>query len=91
MQSIVPATGATPRAGAVLLAAGRSTRMGGPNKLLLEFDGEPMVRRALRTLQAVPLDPIMVVLGPAARRRPKTTRCRSTPGCARSPGRWRRS
>ncbi len=66
MQAIVPATDAFPRAGAVLLAAGRSTRMGGPNKLLLEFDGEPMVRRTLRTLQAVPLDPVVVVLGPAA-------------------------
>lgn len=66
MQASVQATDALPRAGAVLLAAGRSTRMGGPNKLLLEFDGEPMVRRALRTLQAVPLEPIVVVLGPAA-------------------------
>ena len=29
----------------VLLAAGRSSRMGGPNKLLALFDGEPLVRR----------------------------------------------
>ncbi|GMV01536.1 MAG: nucleotidyltransferase family protein [Burkholderiaceae bacterium] len=66
MDSIGPA-GETPvRAGALLLAAGRSVRMGGPNKLLLELDGEPMVRRALRTLQAVPLDPVVVVLGAAA-------------------------
>jgi CTP:molybdopterin cytidylyltransferase MocA len=40
--------------------------MGGPNKLLVDVEGEPMVRRALRTLQAVPLTPIVVVLGPAA-------------------------
>ncbi|MCC7059792.1 MAG: NTP transferase domain-containing protein, partial [Burkholderiaceae bacterium] len=37
--------------GAVLLAAGRSSRMGGPNKLLIPVEGEPMVRRALRALQ----------------------------------------
>jgi molybdenum cofactor cytidylyltransferase len=29
---------------AVILAAGRSTRMGGPNKLLAELNGKPMVR-----------------------------------------------
>ena len=29
---------------AVILAAGRSTRMGGPNKLLAELDGKPLVR-----------------------------------------------
>lgn len=29
----------------VILAAGRSSRMGGPNKLLALFDGEPLVRR----------------------------------------------
>ena len=31
---------------AVVLAAGRSTRMGGPNKLLAEIDGKPLVRIA---------------------------------------------
>ena len=66
MKSIVPAGGSPARVGALLLAAGRSSRMGGPNKLLVNVDGEPMVRRALRTLQAVPLAPIIVVLGPAA-------------------------
>lgn len=29
---------------AIILAAGRSTRMGGPNKLLAELNGKPMVR-----------------------------------------------
>jgi CTP:molybdopterin cytidylyltransferase MocA len=66
MEPIVPAGGPPARVGALLLAAGRSSRMGGPNKLLADVDGEPMVRRALRTLQAVPLAPIVVVLGPAA-------------------------
>ena len=32
----------------VLLAAGRSSRMGGPNKLLALLDGEPLVRRTAR-------------------------------------------
>ena len=31
---------------AVILAAGRSTRMGGPNKLLAEIGGQPLVRIA---------------------------------------------
>src|SRR4029077_9338580 len=34
-----------PRIGALLLAAGQSRRMGGPNKLLAEIDGIPMVAR----------------------------------------------
>ena len=42
-----------PQVQAVLLAAGRSSRMGGPNKLLALFDGEPLVRRsAARALAA---------------------------------------
>ncbi|WP_296745789.1 molybdopterin-binding/glycosyltransferase family 2 protein [Mesorhizobium sp.] len=36
---------AEPRVDIVLLAAGRSSRMGGPNKLLALFDGQPLVRR----------------------------------------------
>lgn len=65
MSAIVPASEACQGVAAVLLAAGRSVRMGGPDKLLVTIDGEPMVRRALRTLQAVPLDPIVVVHGTA--------------------------
>lgn len=66
MSVFVPASEPCQRVGAVLLAAGRSLRMGGPNKLLVTIDGEPMVRRALRTLQAVPLDPVVVVHGSVA-------------------------
>ncbi len=34
--------------GAVVLAAGSSSRMPGPSKVLLEFDGQPMVRSAIQ-------------------------------------------
>jgi molybdenum cofactor cytidylyltransferase len=46
----------------VVLAAGRSTRMG-VNKLLLPFDGEHLVRRAVRVAIEGGLDPVLVVLG----------------------------
>ncbi|RVD59370.1 4-diphosphocytidyl-2C-methyl-D-erythritol kinase [Mesorhizobium sp. M2D.F.Ca.ET.185.01.1.1] len=45
----------------VLLAAGRSSRMGGPNKLLALFDGEPLVRRtAARALGSKAASTIVV-------------------------------
>lgn len=40
-----PAAGKPPSVEIVLLAAGRSSRMGGPNKLMALFDGKPLVRR----------------------------------------------
>jgi molybdenum cofactor cytidylyltransferase len=46
----------------VVLAAGSSRRMG-RNKLLLELEGEPLVRRVARRAAAAGLDPILVVLG----------------------------
>lgn len=49
---------------AVVLAAGASTRMG-RNKLLLELNGETVVRRAARTAIAAGLDPVIVVTGHA--------------------------
>jgi len=52
-----------PRIGAVLLAAGRSTRMGGVNKLLSEIDGVPMVTRVAQRLLASKARPIIAVLG----------------------------
>jgi molybdenum cofactor cytidylyltransferase len=52
-----------PRIGAVLLAAGRSTRMGGANKLLSEIDGVPMVARVAQRLLASRARPIVAVLG----------------------------
>ena len=52
-----------PRIGAVLLAAGQSRRMGGPNKLLAEIDGVPMVARVAQRLLASRARPIIAVLG----------------------------
>lgn len=52
---------------AALLAAGLSTRMG-RNKLLLELDGEPLVRRSARTLLEAGFERVTVITGndPAA-------------------------
>jgi molybdenum cofactor cytidylyltransferase len=52
-----------PRIGAVLLAAGQSRRMGGPNKLLAEVDGSPMAAHVARRLLASRARPIVAVLG----------------------------
>lgn len=46
----------------ILLAAGSATRMG-HNKLLLDLEGEPLVRRAARRALEGGLDPLLVVLG----------------------------
>lgn len=51
----------------ILLAAGTSSRMG-RNKLLLELDGEPLLRRAARRAIEAGLSPLVVVLGPEADR-----------------------
>ena len=47
---------------AVVLAAGSSTRMG-RNKLLLQLDGESLVRRAVRAAVGAGVDQVVVVLG----------------------------
>lgn len=52
-----------PRLAAVVLAAGRSSRMGERNKLLIEVDGEPMVRRAAATALAAGSAEVVVVTG----------------------------
>jgi molybdenum cofactor cytidylyltransferase len=51
------------RFSAVVLAAGQSSRMGGANKLLLPFAGEPLVRRTVRTLLAAGVQETVVVTG----------------------------
>ncbi|RUV61342.1 4-diphosphocytidyl-2C-methyl-D-erythritol kinase [Mesorhizobium sp. M5C.F.Ca.IN.020.29.1.1] len=47
----------------VLLAAGRSSRMGGPNKLLALFDGKPLVRRTAERALGSKASGIIVVTG----------------------------
>ncbi len=50
------------RVGAILLAAGASTRMGEPKQLML-LDGRPLVVRAAECLLATETWPVVVVLG----------------------------
>jgi molybdenum cofactor cytidylyltransferase len=48
---------------AVILAAGRSTRMGGPNKLLAELGGKPLVRIVTEQALASKAQSVIVVTG----------------------------
>lgn len=50
------------RVAGIVLAAGRSTRLGTP-KQLIEFRGEPLVRRAARTLADAGVSMVLVVVG----------------------------
>ena len=52
---------------AIILAAGASRRMG-KNKLLLELDGETLIRRAIGRARDAGLSPVIVVLGHEADR-----------------------
>ncbi len=58
-----PARSAARRVGAIVLAAGRSTRMGGPNKLLETISGKPLVRIAADAALRSRADPVVVVTG----------------------------
>jgi molybdenum cofactor cytidylyltransferase len=51
------------RIAAVILAAGRSTRMGGPNKLTAEIAGRPLIRIAAEEALASRARPVVVVTG----------------------------
>ena len=51
------------RVAGLVLAAGRSTRMGGPNKLLAEIGGKPLVRIVAEQALASRAAPVMVVTG----------------------------
>jgi len=51
------------RIAAVVLAAGRSTRMGGPNKLLAEIRERPLVRIVVDEAVASHAKPVIVVVG----------------------------
>lgn len=47
---------------AIILAAGRSTRMG-ENKMLVEVGGEPLIRRTALSILASPCRPVILVTG----------------------------
>ena len=66
VEAVAPAT--PPRIAAVVLAAGQSRRMGTLNKLLIEVDGEPMVRRVAAAALASKAAPVVVVTGHEAER-----------------------
>jgi molybdenum cofactor cytidylyltransferase len=56
------------RVAAVILAAGRSTRMGGANKLLADLDGKPLILHAVDATLASRARPVIVVAGNEAER-----------------------
>jgi probable selenium-dependent hydroxylase accessory protein YqeC len=52
------------RVAGIILAAGKSSRMGGPvSKVLMEWQGEPFVRKIARTALEAGLDPVVAVTG----------------------------
>ncbi|MBL8576099.1 MAG: molybdopterin-binding/glycosyltransferase family 2 protein [Mesorhizobium sp.] len=53
---------------AVILAAGRSSRMGGPNKLMAHFSGRPLIRQTVERAQASLVRGAVVVTGHQAER-----------------------
>jgi molybdenum cofactor cytidylyltransferase len=57
-----------PRVAALVLAAGLSRRMDGPNKLLTEVGGRAVVARAVDAVLASPARPVVVVTGHEAER-----------------------
>lgn len=58
-----PSLAKAPAVVAIVLAAGRSSRMGGANKLLATVAGLPMVRRAAQAALASAAGPVIVVTG----------------------------
>lgn len=61
--AVRPRTVTPPRVAAVVLAAGQSRRMGPSNKLLMTIDGEPLVRRTVKTVLASNVSEVVVVTG----------------------------
>ena len=59
---------ASPRIAALVLAAGRSRRMGAVNKLLAEIDGKPMVAHVVAAATASKAATVVVVTGHEAER-----------------------
>ncbi len=65
MHTLSPDRGpGAPRIAAIVLAAGRSSRMAGTHKLLLELDGVPLLARAVdAVLESAVAQLVLVVLG----------------------------
>lgn len=53
----------TPRVAVVILGAGKSSRMGGPNKLLAELDGKSLIRHAAEAATGAQLAATILVTG----------------------------
>jgi molybdenum cofactor cytidylyltransferase len=60
---VAPHVAKAPNVAAIVLAAGSSRRMGGPNKLLAPVSGVPMVRRVAEAALASAASPVIVVTG----------------------------
>ena len=58
-----PAPAPPPRIAAIVLAAGRSTRMRGPNKLMADIAGAPLVRRVAEAVTGAGCAKTIVVTG----------------------------
>ncbi|MEO9530483.1 molybdopterin-binding/glycosyltransferase family 2 protein [Roseibium sp.] len=56
-------SGSAPKIAALVLAAGKSSRMGGPNKLLATLDGKPLIRHAAEAACGAGLTQTIVVTG----------------------------
>src|SRR6202167_365776 len=58
----------TSKVAAIILAAGKGTRMrSGRAKVLHELGGEPIIARAVRAVAALEADPVVIVVGHQAR------------------------
>lgn len=57
------AAGAGTKTPVIVLAAGRSSRMGGSNKLLADLGGKPLVRHTVEHALAADIGPVVVVTG----------------------------
>ena len=70
--------------GAVIVAAGTASRMGGIDKVMAELEGEPMIVRTVRTFQTCEaIREIVIVTREVRKNAPSTTpgRCFSSPRC----------